>query len=106
MQVLQVRSQALNGRDLPLYLSVVSPAYRDKGKDIAALTAGVAAGFKSRTVAYQAGHRTVSVSGNRAEVKGTYRMKVTVGGREMVLDGEETIILSREAGVWKIIAGL
>ncbi|OGT98369.1 MAG: hypothetical protein A2X80_14575 [Geobacteraceae bacterium GWB2_52_12] len=105
--MLQVRSQALNGRNLPLYLNVVSPEYHDKGKNYSALVAEVAAGFKSRgTTAYQAGNYTVAVSGNRAEVRGDYRMKVAVGGREVVLDGVEHIILNREAGVWKITAGL
>ena len=104
---MQVRSQALNGPNLPLYLTVVSPAYNDNGKDYSALIAEVEAGFKNRgTAVYQADNYTVAVSGNRAEVRGSYRMKVAVGGREVLLNGEEHIILSREAGVWKITAGL
>jgi len=104
---MKVRSQALNGRNLPLYLTVVSTAYNDSGKDYSALVAEVEAGFKNRgTAVYHADNYTVAVSGNRAEVRGGYRMKVAVGGREVLLDGEEHIILSREAGVWKITAGL
>lgn len=107
LHVLQVRGQALNERDLPLYLSIISPGYRDKDKDFAALAAGVEESFKKRgSVAYQAGHRTVTISGKQAEVTGTYRMKVMVEGREVVLDGKEHITLSREGETWKIIAGL
>lgn len=107
LHVLQVRGQALDECDLSLYLSIISPAYQDKDKDFAALAAGVEESFKKRgAVAYQAGHRTVTISGKRAEVTGTYRMKVMVAGRELVLDGKEHITLSREAGTWKIIAGL
>lgn len=106
-RVMQVRAQALNTRNINLYLTVISPVYSDKGKDRAQLQDGLEAGFKIYdSVVYQADEQKVKIKGKQAEVTGSYRMKVVIRGKEMVLDGKEHLLLSKESDGWKIIAGL
>lgn len=107
MQTVRTRERALNARDIKLYLKVISTAYSDKGKGFDQVRDGLEAGFKVYDqVSYQSADRKVEISGKRAEVAGTYRMKVVVRGHEMVLDGKEHLTLAREPDGWKIIAGL
>lgn len=107
LRVMQVRAQAMNARNINLYLTVISPAYSDKGKDRAQLKDGLEAGFKVYdSVYYQADEQKVKIKGKQAEVAGTYRMKVVIRGREMVLDGKEHLLLAKESDGWKIISGL
>ena len=106
-RVMQTRAQALNTRSINLYLTVISPAYSDKGKDRVQLQDGLEAGFKIYdSVVYRADEQNVKIKGKQAEVTGTYRMKVVIRGKEMVLDGKEHLLLTKEADGWKIIAGL
>lgn len=105
--LLWVRSQALNGRNLQLYLTTISQQYNDRGRDFAAMRDSLEASFKVfDSVSYQAGEQKVAVSGGKAEVSGEYRMRVVIRGKGMSLDGRERIRLAKEAGGWKIIAGL
>lgn len=106
-QLIESRSKALNLRNSPLYLSAVSTAYIDKGKDFLHLKESIVNNFKTfESLSYQPGEHTISVDGNHAEVSGTYRMRVVVRGRELVLNGTEHLKLAKEPEGWKIIAGL
>lgn len=106
-EVMKLREKALATADARLYTSLLSPSYRDKGKDFAAERAeleGMIRGFGP--VSYRSLDRTVTVSGATATVAGRYALKVTFRGRPMELAGEETLHLRREAGGWKIVGGL
>jgi hypothetical protein len=46
MQTVRTRAQALNTRNLDMYLSTISPAYSDKGKGLAQVRERLEAGFK------------------------------------------------------------
>lgn len=106
-QTVRTRAKALNTRNLELYLKVISADYSDKGKGFGQLRDSLEAGFKVyEQVSYQADDQKVRISGKRAEVAGTYRMKVLIRGHEMALDGKEHLILAREPDGWKIISGL
>ena len=107
LRVMQMRAQAMNSRNVNLYLTVISPAYSDKGIDRTRLQDGLEAGFKVYdNVYYQPGEQKVQIKGKQAEVTGTYRMKVVIRGKEMVLDGKEHLLLTKEPDGWKIVAGL
>ena len=107
MRVVQVRAKAMNARNINLYLTIISPNYRDKGKDREQLQDGLEVGFKVYdSVSYQADAQKLVIKGNQAEVIGTYRMKVVIRGKEMVLNGKEHLVLAKEPDGWKIIAGL
>lgn len=108
-EILAKRAQALNHRDLPLYLSTISPAYsdKDKNKDFAALKRELESNFRSySTINYRSWDRTVRISGNRATASGRYDLRVPVRGTPITLSGREDIRLTREADGWKISAGL
>lgn len=106
-QILEIRSKALNARNLPQYLSILSASYNDKGKDFARLKDGLLTSFQTfENVSYQPGEQTISLHGNYAETAGAYRMKISVRGKEVVLDGTEHLKLAKEPDGWKIIAGL
>ena len=105
--VMQARSQAINTRNINLYRTIISPAYSDKGKNRVQLQDGLEAGFKIYdSVYYQADEQKIAVKGKQAEVTGSYRMKIVIRGKEMVLDGKEHLILAKEHDGWKIVAGL
>lgn len=106
-QVIESRSRALNSRDVPLYLSSVSPDYSDKGKDFPRLKESITSNFNNiEKLSYQPLEHEISISGNRAEASGTYRMKIITRGKELVLDGTEHLKFARGAEGWKIVAGL
>jgi hypothetical protein len=107
MQAVRTRAQALNARDLGLYVNVISPSYSDKRKGFAQVREGLEAAFKLyEQVSFEEDDQKVHYSGQQAEVSGTYRMKVVIRGHEMVLDGKEHLVFTREPDGWKIIAGL
>lgn len=107
LQVLQLRAQALNSRNLKLYLKVVSPDYNDRGKHFQELRDSLNAGFKVYdSVSYRSEAQQVKIDGKQAEVTGKYRLKVVIRGKEMVLDGKEHLKLVKGADGWKITAGL
>lgn len=107
LQVLQLRAQALNSRNLKLYLKVVSPDYNDRGKHFQELRDSLNAGFKIYdSVSYRSEAQQVKIDGKQAEVTGKYRLKVVIRGKEMVLDGKEHLKLVKGADGWKITAGL
>lgn len=107
LKALATRSSALNSRDMPQYLSVVSPKYNDKGKDFIQLKESLEKNFRDFAhISYEADEQSITVAGNSAEVVGSYRMKVQVRGKEMTLNGTEHLRLVREPEGWKIIAGI
>ena len=106
-EVMRLREKALATADAPLYASLLSPAYRDRGKDFAAERGELERMIRGfGPVSYRSLGRTVEVNGADATVTGRYALKVTFRGRPLELAGEETLRLRREAGGWKIVGGL
>jgi hypothetical protein len=107
LQVLAVRTGALNSRDVPRYLSVVSPRYHDKGKNFAQLEESLRINFRDiEQLSYLPETPSITVSGNHAESVTGYRMKVLSQGKEIKLNGTEHLRLAKEPEGWKIIAGI
>ena len=107
LHALATRADALNSRDMPQYISVVSSHYSDKGKDFAQLKENLGENFRDfEQFSYEAGTPSVTVAGNSAESVGSYRMKVRVRGKDMTLNGVERLRLVKEPEGWKIIAGI
>ena len=106
-KTLATRTNALNSRDISLYLSVVSIHYSDKGKNFAQLKESLEMNFRDfEQISYEPGPPTIAVDGDTAGSTGGYRMKAKVRGKEMTLDGTEHIRLAKEPEGWKIIAGI
>lgn len=107
MEILNIRTKALNTRDMALYSSILSPEYSYKGKDFRRLKDSLVNNFQiCESLSFQPGEQTISFHGKYAEAVGAYRMKVLIRGKETVLDGEEHLKLAKESEGWKIIAGL
>lgn len=101
------RQQALNRKDIALYLSLISPAYNDKNKDFSAEKRELEASFTAfDRIAYRPAGRSIDISGAQATISGTYRLTVTIKGKELELEGEEHIRLAKGTDGWKIIGGL
>ena len=106
-QLIETRSKALNSRNTTLYLSTVSPGYSDKDKGYSQLKESIINNFKTfESLSYQSEEHAISVAGNLAEASGTYRMRVIIRGRELLLDGMEHLKLAKGPEGWKIIGGL
>lgn len=107
LKTLTTRASALNTRNLPQYISVVSPHYRDKGKGFVQIKESLGKNFREfEQISYEAGKQTITVDGIFAESVASYRMKVRVRGKEMTLNGTERLKLLKEPEGWKIIAGI
>lgn len=105
--VLLQRQQALASKDLPLYLSIISPDYHNKGTDYAAKRAEIAATFAAfDRIDYRATDRRVEIHGDNATVAESYTLRVVGGGKGVTLAGREEVRFRREAGGWKIVGGL
>lgn len=106
-KTLVTRAEALNSRNMPQYLSVVSPHYSDKGKDFAQLRESLEKNFRDfEQISYEPGSPSITVDGATAGTTGSYRMKVRVRGKELELNGTEHLRLAKEPEGWKIIAGI
>lgn len=101
------RDKALATGDISLYISLLSPNYRDKGKDFQTKRAELEGMFHSfGPVSYRSLGRKVTIRGDEANVTGRYVLKAAMRGKPLELAGEEDLRLRRESGKWKIIGGL
>jgi hypothetical protein len=106
-KVVLTRQQALTGKDIKLYLSIISPAYNDKGKDYATEARELEANFRSfERISYRSLDRNIEIHGQQATVSGTYRISIVRKGQELSLEGTERIRLAKGADGWKIVGGL
>lgn len=107
LQVLAVRADALNSRDVARCLSVVSRQYNYNGKDYRHLEESLKTDFSGiSNLSYEPDRPRISVNGSRAESVTGYRMKVVSQEKEVKLNGTEHLTLAREPGGWKIVAGI
>ncbi|KAF0219534.1 MAG: hypothetical protein FD174_1994 [Geobacteraceae bacterium] len=101
------RQQALNSKDIALYISLLSGDYQDKGKNLAAKKAELEATFNAfDRLDYRFSDPRVDIKGDRATISGDYVLRVTTKGKDLSLEGKEHILLKKEHGGWKIIGGL
>ena len=106
-KVVLTRQQALTAKDIKLYLTVISPAYNDKGKDYATETRELETNFRTfERINYRSLDRKIEIDGQQAIVSGTYRITIVRKGQELSLEGSERIRLAKEADGWKIVGGL
>lgn len=107
LRVLEIRSRALNSRDIALYSSIISATYEHKGHGVEYVKENLAQTFsRFEGISYIPAEQTITMHGDHADMEGSYRMKLVLQGKETVLNGTERIKLAKEAGGWKIIAGL
>ncbi len=106
-QTLNRREEALQKKDLSLYLACISTAYRDKEEDFSQLQKKMEGYFKTfDQIKYNSWDRSIYVEGDTARVIQQFHLEVEKGGRKNRYPGREALFLKKEGRKWKIIRGL
>jgi hypothetical protein len=106
-QTLSRRQEALEKRDLSLYLSCISKAYQDKEEDVSRLQKRIDEYFKTfDRIAYSSWDRSVQIDGETSTVIQRFSLEVEKGEKKNRYAGKEVLFLKKEGSQWKIIKGL
>jgi ketosteroid isomerase-like protein len=106
-QLLNRRQEALQKRDLSLYLSCISNAYQDKEEDFSRLQKRIEGYFKTfDRISYSSWDRSIQIDGETAIVLQAFHLEAEKGGKENRYSCKEVLFLKKEGKEWKIIKGL
>ncbi len=106
-QTLNRRQEALQKRDLSLYLSCISRAYQDKEEDFDRLQKRIEGYFKTfNRISYSNWDRSVQIDGETAIAIQQFQLEVEKGEKKNRYSGKEALFLRKEGRQWKIIKGL
>jgi ketosteroid isomerase-like protein len=106
-QILNRRQEALQKRDLTLYLSCISKAYQDKEEDFNRLEKRIEGYFKTfDRITYSNWDRSVHMEGETATVIQQFHLEVEKGEKKNRYSGKEALFFKKEGREWKIIKGL
>jgi hypothetical protein len=106
-QILNRRQEALQKRDLSLYLSCISKAYQDKEEDFDGLRKRIEGYFKTfDRISYSSWDRSIQIDGEAAIVVQQFSLVVEKGEKKNRYSGKEGLFLKKEGKEWKIIKGL
>jgi hypothetical protein len=106
-QILNRRQEALQKKDLSLYLSCISKAYQDKEEDFDGLRKRIEGYFKTfDRINYSSWDRTIQIDGEAAIVVQQFSLVVEKGEKKNRYSGKEGLFLKKEGREWKIIRGL
>ncbi len=106
-QTLNRRQEALQKKDLSLYLSCISKAYQDKGEDFGRLQTRMEGYFKTfDRISYSSWDRSVQIDGETATVIQQFQLEAEKGEKKNRYSGKEALFLKKEGKEWKFIRGL
>src|SRR4030042_1589527 len=106
-QTLSRRQEALQKRDLSLYLSCISNAYQDKEEDVDRLQKRIEGYFKTfDRITYSSWDRSVQIDGETSTVIQRFSLEVEKGEKKNHYSGREVLFLKKEGKEWKILKGL
>ena len=106
-QTLSRRQEALQKRDLSLYLSCISNAYQDKGEDVYQLQKRIGGYFKTfDRITYSSWDRSIQIDGDTSTVIQQFYLEVEKGEKKNHYSGKEVLFLKKEGKEWKFIKGL
>jgi ketosteroid isomerase-like protein len=106
-QILNQRQEALQRRDLSLYLSCISNAYQDKEEDLSRLQKRIEGYFKTfDRISYSSWDRSIQIDGETAIIIQQFHLEVEKGGKKNRYSGKEVLFFKKEGKEWKIIKGL
>ena len=106
-QTLNRRQEALQKRDLSLYLSCISSAYQDKEEDFDRLQKRIEGYFKTfNRISYSSWDRSVQIDGETAVAIQHFQLEAETGEKKSHYSGKEALFLKREGKQWRIIKGL
>lgn len=106
-QVLNRREEALQKKDLSLYLSCISKAYQDRDEDFSRLQDRMEGYFKSfDQIEYASWDRSVYIEGQTARVIQQFHLEVKKGAKKNRYSGKEALFFNKEGREWRIVKGL
>ena len=106
-QILNRRQEALQKRDLSLYLSCISRAYQDKEEDFYRLQKRIEGYFKTfDRITYSSWDRSVQIDGETSTITQQFYLEVEKGEKKNHYSGREVLFLTKEGKAWKILRGL
>jgi hypothetical protein len=106
-QTLNRRQEALQKRDLSLYLSCISRSYQDKEEDFDRLQKRIEGYFKTFSrISYSSWDRSVQIDGEVATAIQQFQLEVEKGEKKNRYPGKEVLFLKKEGKEWRIIKGL
>jgi hypothetical protein len=106
-QTLSRRQEALQKRDLSLYLSCISNAYQDKEEDVVRLQKRIEGYFKTfDRITYSSWDRSVQIDGETSTVIQQFYLEVEKGEKKNHYSGKEVLFFKKEGKEWKIMKGL
>ncbi len=106
-QILNRRQEALQKKDLSLYLSCISKAYQDKEEDVYRLQERIEGYFKTfDRITYSSWDRSVQIEGDTSTVIQQFYLEVEKGEKKNHYSGKEVLFLKKEGREWKFIKGL
>ena len=106
-QTLNQRQEALQKKDLPLYLSCISRAYQNKEEDFDGLQKRIEGYFKTfDRISFSNWDRSVQIDGEKATAIQQFHLEVEKGEKKNSYSGKEALFLKKEGKQWRIIGGL
>ncbi len=106
-QTLNRRQEALQKKDLSLYLSCISKAYQDKEEDFGRLQTRIEGYFNTfDRISYSSWDRSVHIDGETATAVQQFQLEAEKGEKKSRYSGKEALFLKKEGKEWKIIKGL
>jgi len=106
-QTLNQRQEALQKKDLPLYLSCISRAYQNKEEDFDGLQKRIEGYFKTfDRISFSNWDRSVQIDGETATAIQQFHLEVEKGEKKNSYSGKEALFLKKEGKQWRIIGGL
>jgi len=107
-QVLNQRTQAMQEKNIAHYADLIADDYFSRGQDKQHIVADVQHLFQTfEKIEMKTSNRTVRIlSNDHAECEQSYTLRVFSDGQWRDITHREQLMLQRQGGSWKVIAGL
>ncbi|MGA1844788.1 MAG: YybH family protein [bacterium] len=106
-EVLALREQAMEGKDIDLYMRCISEAYQDGNETYTSIRERMQRNFRAfERIDFSQFNRTVYPEGDSATVVQEYEIGFVFEGRRDYVKGKEKILFKRNPGGWKIVKGI
>jgi len=106
-EVLALREQAMEGKDIERYMRCISEAYQDGNETHATIRERMQQNFMAfESIDFSQFNRTIYPEGDTATVVQEYELGFVIEGRRDYVRGKERILLTRGPDGWKIVEGI
>jgi hypothetical protein len=106
-EVLALREQAMEGKDIDRYMRCISEAYKDGNETYASIREKMQRNFMAfERIDLAQFNRTVYPDGDNAVVVQEYELGFVIEGKRDYVRGKERILLMRGPDGWKIKEGI